>query len=383
MADDAQDRRLPASQRKITKARKEGQVARSRDLGHLAALGTGCALLIALAPRLVDWLSRVLQSGLRFDAQTLAGTRTMGERLGSASVDMLLIVVPTGLAVAAVAAAAAVLSGGWNFTTQALQPKFEKLNPITGFGRLFKLQQIGSTLKVCALALIVGAVGGFYLKAQLPAFAALLALPLPAALAETGALLQGGIVLMLVAMTVFAVVDVPLQRFLLMRNLRMSVEEAKRENKETEGNPEVKGRMRAKMREMAQRRMMAAVPTADLVVTNPTHYAVALKYDEATMAAPRVVAKGADLLAFQIRDAAKAAKVPVLEAPPLARALYRHAEIDQEIPAALFGAVAQVLAWVFQLRAAVAAGRPFAADAPSVAVPPGMDPAETEPRQEP
>lgn len=376
MSDDAQDRRLPASARKISKARKDGQVARSRDLAHLAAMGTGLALLIAFAPRLTDWLRRLLENGLRFDHEAVDNTGTMVERLAGSGIDMLVVVLPLGTAVAVVAAGSAVLSGGWNWTTKPLHPNFSKFNPLTGLGHLFQKEQLINTLKVCLLALILGVIGALYFKAQLPEFASLIAMPLPTALSETGSLLQGGMVLMLIAMALFALVDVPLQRFMLLHRLRMTFEEAKQEHKDVEGNTQVKGKIKAKMREIARRKMMAAVPGADLVVMNPTHYAVALKYDEATMAAPRVVAKGTDLLAFRIRDAAKAANVPVLEAPPLARALYRHAEVDQEIPAALFGAVAQVLAWVYQLRAALAAGRPLNAPAPAIVVPPGLDPAE-------
>ena len=176
-------------------------------------------------------------------------------------------------------------------------------------------------------------------------------------------LVLGGLVLLLLALAVFAAVDVPLQRHLQLKRLKMSHQEVKQEHKELEGNPEVKAKIKARMREMAKRRMLAAVPQADLVVMNPTHYAVALKYDDATMAAPRVVAKGADLLAMRIRDLARDAKVPVLQAPPLARALYAHAEIDREVPAALFAAVAQVLAYVYQLRAALAGKAPMPGDA--------------------
>jgi flagellar biosynthetic protein FlhB len=199
-------------------------------------------------------------------------------------------------------------------------------------------------------------------------------MPLPAALAEGGRLLLSGLLLLVGVLAVFALVDVPLQRQLLRRRLRMSIEEVKKEMKEVEGNAEVKGKMKLRMREMVGRRMLAAVPRADLVVMNPTHYAVALKYDEATMAAPRVVAKGADLLALRMRDLARDAKVPVLQAPPLARALYAHCEVDREIPARLFGAVAQVLAWVYQVRDAMAAGRPLPGAAPRPDVPADMDP---------
>ena len=192
-------------------------------------------------------------------------------------------------------------------------------------------------------------------------------------LGEGGRLLLSGLLLLVGVLAVFALVDVPLQRQLLRRRLRMSIEEVKKEMKEVEGNAEVKGKMKLRMREMVGRRMLAAVPRADLVVMNPTHYAVALKYDEATMAAPRVVAKGADLLALRMRDLARDAKVPVLQAPPLARALYAHCEVDREIPARLFGAVAQVLAWVYQVRDALAKGRPAPAMPPMPEVPAEMD----------
>jgi flagellar biosynthetic protein FlhB len=177
---------------------------------------------------------------------------------------------------------------------------------------------------------------------------------------------------------VFAAIDVPLQRFNLANRLKMSHQEAKQENKEAEGNIEVKGRIKARMREMSRKRMLAAVPTADLVVMNPTHYAVALKYQEGQMAAPRVVAKGADLLALKIRDIANEHKVPVLQAAPLARALYTHTELDHEIPARLFSAVAQVLAYVFQLRAAMAGRGAMPADLPPIVVPPDLDPLQAE-----
>jgi flagellar biosynthesis protein FlhB len=213
-----------------------------------------------------------------------------------------------------------------------------------------------------------------YLSQQWFQHAKLLAMPLPAALASGAGILQTGVFLLCALLAVFALIDAPLQREMLMRRLRMSKEEVKKEYKETEGNAEIKGKIKQRMREMANRRMMAAVPKADLVVMNPNHFAVALKYDETAMGAPRVVAKGTDLLALRIRDLARESKVPVLQAPPLARALYAHTEIDQEIPARLFSAVAQVLAWVYQLRDAMAAGRPHNADAPTPEVPADMDP---------
>ncbi|HSQ72497.1 MAG TPA: EscU/YscU/HrcU family type III secretion system export apparatus switch protein, partial [Rubrivivax sp.] len=259
-------------------------------------------------------------------------------------------------------------------TWQPLRPTFGKLNPFAGLKRVFAGPQLVDTLKACLLATVLGGTAALYLSRQWTQHAQLLAMPLPAALAEGGRLLLGGLLLLVGVLAVFALVDVPLQRQLLMRRLRMSMEEVKKEMKEVEGNAEVKGKMKLRMREMVNRRMLSAVPRADLVVMNPTHYAVALKYDEAKMAAPRVIAKGADLLALRIRDLARDAKVPVLQAPPLARALYAHCEVDQEIPARLFGAVAQVLAWVYQLRDAMAAGRDPSVEAPLPEVPADMDP---------
>lgn len=376
MADDAQDKKLPASARKIQKARRDGQVARSRDLAHLSALGVGGVLLVSMAPLVTGWLHELLVRGLSFDAAALADPRLMPERLADLALRLLALVLPLGITIAVVASLASVLAGGWNFTLKPLEPSFGKLNPVSGIGRLFSKHQLTETLKACVLALVLGTLGTVYLRAQLPRFAELIAMPLPAGLAEAGTLLRNGMLLLLGALALFALIDVPLQRHLLLDRLKMSVQEAKQEHKETEGNTEVKGKIKAKMRELANRRMLAAVPQADLVVMNPTHFAVALKYDDATMAAPRVVAKGQDLMAFRIRDAAQGAKVPVLQMPPLARALYKHAEVDQEIPAALFGAVAQVLAWVYQLRAAVGAGRPMLQPLPAITLPRGLDPLE-------
>jgi flagellar biosynthetic protein FlhB len=374
MADDAQDRRLPATERKIRRARAEGQVARSRDLGHLAAVGTAVALLLAFAPWLFGRMQQALAAGLRFDAATLAAPQSMLQRLAQGSFGALALVLGCGALLLLAALAAAVASGGWNFAPKALLPKPERLDPFAGLGRLVSGEQVGQALKACVLALIVGAVGGLYLRAHLEQFVAVLGAPLPAAIGLAGRTLGDGLKLLLLALAAFAVLDVPLQRQLLAKRLRMSAQEMKREQRETEGNPELKSRQRSRMRELATRRMLAAVPKADLVVMNPTHYAVALRYDDARMSAPTVVAKGADLIALRIRDAAAAAKVPVLQAPPLARALYAHAELDRPVPQALFTAVAQVLAHVYQLRAHLRGEAPAPVPLAAVAVPAGLDP---------
>lgn len=375
MADSSssQDKNLPASQRKLEKAREEGQVVRSRDLGHFAAVAAGVGVMVAVAPKVTGWLKEGLASSLRFDANTLASTSTMGERLGVAAVQLLWVVLPLGFLIMVIATLSAVLSGGWNWTTKAMAPQFSRLDPIAGLPRLLSKQQLTDTLKSCLLAAVLGTIGAFYLKSNVEGFAATLGLPLPAALSVVGDQLLGGVGLLVLALFAFALIDVPLQRHLHASRLKMSHQEMKEEFKQLEGNQEVKVKMKARMREIVKRRMMAEVPKASLVVMNPTHYAVALKYDE-SMAAPRVVAKGADLLAMKIRDVAKGAQVPVLQAPVLARALYAHAELDREIPATLFSAVAQVLAYVFQLRAALSGKAPMPGELPELMVPAELDP---------
>lgn len=374
MSNDAQDRNLPASERKIRKAREEGQVARSRDLGHFLIVAGGIAVVVAASPWMTGWMLDMMASELRFAGADVRESARMAERLSAATAKFLAVTVPLGLGVAGVAALGAVLSGGWNWTMKALAPRFSKLNPVQGLGQLLSKDNLIQALKACLLALILGLLGGGYLYRQLDAFPAVLGMALPAAVGQATQLIVWGVALLLLALGVFAAVDVPLQRHLLKNRLKMSHREVKDEHKELEGNQEVKSKVKAIMRENVKRRMIAAVPKADLVVMNPTHYAVALKYEEGRMSAPRVVAKGADLLALRIRDVARDAKVPVLQAPMLARALYAHAELDREIPAALYAAVAQVLAYVYQLRAAMAGQAPMPGELPALQVPEELDP---------
>ncbi len=374
MADqDAQDRNLPASAKKIERSRADGQLPRSRDLAHFAMMVAGGVLLSAGGPPIAEALQHLLTESLRFDAAKLSRPDFMAERLWELTQSFMWIFLPMSAFFILVALASNIASGGWNWTMKPLTPKFSHLNPLPGIARLFSGQGAGQALKAVVLALVLAVVGAMVMKDRMAAYITIMTVPLPAALAFACQQLMGGMVLLGIALALFAAIDMPLQRQLYMRRMRMTREEVKQEMKEAEGNAEMKGRMRAKMREMAKRRMLAAVPEADLVVMNPTHYAVALKYDDASMAAPRVVAKGADLLALKIRELAQGAKVPVLESPMLARALYAHAEVDREIPAALFAAVAQVLAYVYQLKMAVAnhGTKPVM---PVPAVPPELDP---------
>jgi len=370
----AQDKNLPASPRKLEKASAEGQVARSRDLGHFAAVAGGGAALLAIAPHVSGWLREALARSLRFDGAQALRDDAMTSQLLAWTTTLLWAVVPFGLAMVAFAVVSALVMGGWTWTFKPLVPKLHVLNPLAGLGRVFSKQQVIDALKASVLALVIGSIGAFWLKRHVSELAGVLALPLPAAIAAAAAAVVAGMSLILLALAGFAAVDVPLQKRLHGERLKMSHQELKQEHKELDGNAEVKGKVRARMREMTKRRMMIAVPKADLVVMNPTHYAVALKYDDKTMGAPRVVAKGADLLALRIRDLAQGASVPVLEAPVLARALYAHAELDREIPAALFAAVAQVLAYVYQLRAALRGQVAMPGELPALDVPVELDP---------
>lgn len=374
MSSSAQDKNLPATAQRLKKAREDGNIARSRDLGHLAVLGGGAVVLMALLPAGFEQLLTGLRLQLRFDVQTLSQPALMSERLTGGVAQWMLLALPLGLLVLAIALGVAFASGGWALSTKPLMPDLNRINPLSGIGRLFSKQQLVETLKLVFMTGIVGLVGWQFLSSHFQAFGSLLVQPLEGGLGQLGQWLTAGVGLLLLVVTVFAIVDFPIQKFLHAQQLKMSLEEVKREHKEAEGDPHMKGRRRQRQRELAQRNSVAAVPRADLVVMNPTHYAVALKYDDATMAAPRVIAKGADLVALKIRDVAKASDVPVLQSPMLARALYAHTEIDGEIPSALYTAVAQVLAYVYQLKAAMAGRGAMPGQMPVPEVPQELDP---------
>ena len=375
MADSsAQDKTLPATPRRLEKAREEGQVARSRDLGHVAAIAGGGVALIVIAPYAAAGLKDALARSLRFDAAHALAADAMSAHLLTWTQTLLWGVIPFSLVLTALGVVSAIAMGGWTWTLQPLMPKLGVLNPVAGLGRVFSKKQLVDALKASLLALILGSLGASWLGRHVGDLAGVLAMPLPQAIASVSGSLVAGMVPLVLALALFAAIDVPLQKRLHGEKLKMSHQEVKQEQKELDGNAEVKSKVRARMREMTKRRMMIAVPKADLVVMNPTHYAVALKYDDQTMAAPRVVAKGTDLTALRIRELAEGASVPVLEAPVLARALHAHAELDAEIPAALFAAVAQVLAYVYQLRAAMRGQVPMPGALPSLDVPAELDP---------
>jgi flagellar biosynthesis protein FlhB len=372
--ENGQERTLEPSAKRLEDARREGQVPRSRYLAHLLVLGSGAGLLFAMSGPLIDAGKRVMAGGLRFDAATLADPARMTARLGELFATGFLAAAPV-MAVLAVAAVAAPLSlGGFVYSPQLAAPKLERIDPLKGFGRLFSVPALMELVKVILAALLLGAVGGGYVYAHLEEFAGLAHEALPSGLAHFGLLLAAAIALLVGTLALTSAIDVPFQIFHHRSQLKMTLQEVKQEAKETEGDPQIKGRIRQQQREMARRRMMAAVPKADVVVTNPTHFAVALKYMEGRQRAPVVVAKGADGVAEKIKELAREAGVPQLEAPPLARALYKHVELGDEIPAALYTAVAQVLAYVFQLKNFAAGRAAYPKEPRDIEVPEGMDP---------
>jgi len=374
VSDSSQDKNLPATARRLQKARDEGQIARSKELGNLAVLGGGALVMMALLPMGFDALRTALAFQLRFDSSSLKQPGQMLERLMAAFGSGLYIYLPLGIGMLVLAVGVAIASGSWAISTKPIAPDITKLSPLAGLGRLFSKQQLFETAKLTGMTVVFGAVGWQFVSSHIEPFGTLLMLPLEGALGQLARWLMFGVGTLLAVVTVFALIDFPMQKFLHGQRLRMSMDEVKREHKESEGDPHIKGKRRQRQRELAMGNSITRVPKADLVVMNPTHYAVAIQYDDATMNAPRVIAKGADLLALRIRDVAKASQVPVIQSPMLARALYAHAEIDDEIPSALYTAVAQVLAYVYQLKAAMAGKGVMPAAVPVPEVPRELDP---------
>ncbi len=354
MADETEDQEKtePATPRRLEKAREEGQIARSRELTTFLLLCAGVLALWILGGSLYAQLGQIMEQAFLFERGQamevevmLAKSMVMGQR-------SLLALMPIFLLLAVVALAAPMLLGGWLISAKSLAPNLGKLNPVKGLQRMFSSQTLAELAKVVVKSLLVGLVLTWFLTSKRGEFMALMEQPLQQSLANALRLAAHACGLMVLSLVVVSGMDVPWQLWQHAKKLRMSKEELKREHKETDGDPHVKGRIRAQQQAMARKRMMSMVPQADVIITNPTHYAVALRYDETSMGAPRVVAKGVDEMALTIRRVAGEHSVPLLQAPPLARALYRHVRLDQEIPVALYTAVAEVLAWAFSLKRA-------------------------------
>lgn len=345
-----QERTEAPSPHRLEKAREEGRVPQSKELSTFAVLMAGGAALWLSASWAGRELAGIMRGGLTFEPEVARDSHFVLARLADQFVNALLALAPFLLLVIIAAFAAPVLLRGWLFSTKALAPKWNRLSPLAGFKRMFSHQSLVELLKSIAKVALLGGVAVWLMWANLDGAFSLGVESPGQAVMHLGDWVGRIFLLISAAMVFIVVLDVPYQLWHFLRQHRMTKDELKREAKETEGDPYLKARVRSIQREMARRRMMAEIPTADVVVTNPTHYAVALKYAEGKMGAPRVVAKGADAIALKIRALAAEHQVPLLEAPPLARALYRHAELGAEIPVPLYTAVAEVLAYVYQLR---------------------------------
>lgn len=363
-----------ASPKRLEQAREEGDVPRSREVATFTVLmASGCCLWFA-GDVIVRRLTAVMVSGLTLDREQILNPDAMMLRIGYDVGSVLLTCLPYAAAIMLVALASPVLVGGWLFSSKAFTPNFGKLNPIRGLGNMFSKNALVELLKAIAKTLVVGVVAWMVMQHQKDAVLGLSVESLRAGSAHLISLLITAFLLIVGALGLIAAIDGPYQMWHYANKMKMSLQEVKQEAKESDGNPQIKAKIRQMQHEMSRRRMMADVPTADVVVTNPTHYAVALKYGENSRGAPQVVAKGIDEVAAKIRELAGEHKVAILEAPALARALYQHTDIGDEIPEALYGAVAEVLAYVFQLRS-YGSGHGQRPDKPKkLDVPPELDP---------
>ena len=371
-----------ASPKKIQQAREQGDIPRSRELSTFAVLMTAGAGLWITGGGLIGRLKSALASGLTLDRAQIQNPTVMLERIASDVGGVLLACLPLAFAIMLVALAAPMLIGGFNFSSKAFMPNFMKLNPITGIGNMVSTNSLIELLKAIAKTLVIGAVAWIVIRSETDAVLGLAVEPLGTSTGHVGSLVARTFLYIVGALGVIALIDGPYQIWHYNNKLKMTRQEMIQESKESDGNPQIKGKIRQMQRQMARNRMMQNVPTADVVVTNPTHYAVALKYTDGQAGAPRVVAKGVDEVAAKIRELARENKVALLEAPALARALYKHTEIDDEIPEKLYSAVAEVLAYVFQLRNYRPGGH--YPDRPSkLAVPPEMDPLDPASQKKP
>ncbi len=353
MAEHDPSRTEQATARRKNEAKKRGQIALSREVPTAAVLLGGVLLIYAMAAVGTDrltalmrqWFGRVGETGTQ-----VMTADTVHSLVMSAGTDVMMIVLPVAVGIAAIGAASYGVQTGLMIFPEKLSWDITKLNPLSGFSRLFSLRSVVELVKsVLKVALIAG-VGVLAIRNDIPALPSLITADVQTVLGTTAWLSFKMAVWVCAVIGLLAAADYAYQRFEWERGLRMTKEEVKQEHKETEGDPILRSRIRGIQRSMARKRMMAAVPKADVVITNPTHLAVALQYDQRNMAAPVVVAKGAGYLAEKIKDVAKEAGVPVVENKFVARTLYALVEIGKEIPADLYRAVAEILAVVYRVK---------------------------------
>jgi len=351
MAEDSDlEKTEQASPKRLEKAREEGDVPRSRELATCAVLFAAGLSLMMMGDHLNKALKASMSAGLSFDRSMAFDPIVLLMKMTDTIYTLLIAFAPFALVILAVAIASPILIGGWVFSGKAFVPQFSRLNPMKGLGNLFSKNSAVELIKSIAKTILVASVAYVVVSRDMEPILSLSLLPLKSSISQVNDLLLMGFLSIVSALVFIAAIDVPYQLYHYATKLKMTKEEVRQESKESDGNPEIKARIRQQQREMARRRMMSEIPNADVVITNPTHYAVAIKYKDDGMRAPVVVAKGADAVALKIREIAAENNVLTMEAPKLARALYAHTELGQEIPEALYSAVAEVLAYVFQMR---------------------------------
>jgi flagellar biosynthetic protein FlhB len=338
------------SQRRLQEARERGQIPRSRELTNFATMIGGSAALVAIGGTVAAHLSQLMRRSLSIDVKSLRTTDSMTASLGDACISAVTAILPVFGTLICMVLLASVVLGGWNFSTRALTPDFSRLSPLSGIKRLFGLHGVSELAKALLKCLVVSAVCAAIVSWIFGDVLALGRMAPRVAVSRGAGLLSWAFVWLCASLALVAIVDVPLQIFQFKRALRMTRQELRDESKELDGRPETKQRIRQMQQTLARRRMMHKVPTADVLIVNPTHFAVALKYDPKKMRAPVVLAKGVDLVAQNIRRIAEEHRVPVFESPKLARALYRSTDLNKEIPSGLYVAVAQILSYIFRVR---------------------------------
>jgi flagellar biosynthetic protein FlhB len=336
--------------KRLEDAKRKGQVARSRELNTLAITLLGVVILVVMSGYLGGELKQVMTHGLDIERREIFDSNSLIRHLSEAVQSSLLALAPFFFAMMVVAIASSVVLGGFSISNEALAPKLSKLNPLKGLQRIFSLKGLMEMVKSLAKFVLIGGVTALLLWYTLGDYLLLHEMELQEAVLHMGSLIGWSVILIASTLILVAAIDVPFQLWDHKRQLKMTRQEVRDELKETDGRPEVKSRIRQLQHELAQRRMMEEVPKADVIVTNPSHYAIALRYDPDRMQAPKLVAKGADLVALNIRRVGEAAGVPVVQSAVLARAIYFHTELDEYIPVGLYLAVAKLLAYVFQLK---------------------------------
>jgi flagellar biosynthetic protein FlhB len=374
MSDESQeDKTESATPQRLEKAREEGQLPRSKELTTFLMLIGGIGALWAFGVLMKDALLVVMRQTMGFERQTGFDTSFAMTHMMNLGAVTLKSVAGFFGALLILSLVAPALLGGWNFSMKAVAPKISKLNPIKGLAKIFSMQSISELIKAIAKSLLVGFVAYLFLRLHVQEIMDLSRLTLETSMASMVKLVAYGCGYMALALIVVVLMDVPYQLFTHFKQLRMSKEEIKKEHKESEGDPHLKAKIKQQQQAIARSRMMTKVPTADVIITNPTHFAVALHYVDGESAAPKVVAKGADAVAARIRELGTENRVPLLEAPALARALFWHVELDQEIPENLYTAVAEVLAWVYGLKRMKEEGAEKPETPSQLEVPQGMD----------